>query len=258
MPREKSIASNGAYKSNTIFNVKEFNKVITKGYLESGKKSGKTKKTTFSPSTVGYGHGRCPRYWFGAFTGANFEYQDDPTSIANMENGTMSHERIQKALRLAGIVESTEKELKIADPPIRGFCDVIVNWEDEKLVGEIKTTSQESFALRRSSMQIPGYHMVQILLYMHGSEIDKGFLMYENKNTHRILVIPIEMNEKNREFLDYVLNWMRDVRKNWEDNLLPNRPFEEDSKECSGCPIKRGCWAGHEGVIELPSLNVPK
>ena len=30
-------------------------------------KAGFTEKKTFSPSTLGYGHGKCARYWFLAF-----------------------------------------------------------------------------------------------------------------------------------------------------------------------------------------------
>jgi CRISPR/Cas system-associated exonuclease Cas4 (RecB family) len=258
MAREKSISSNGMYKSGAVFDVKELNKIITKGYVESGRKDGYAKKKTFSPSSVGYGNGTCPRFWYGAFNGAHFEYTKDPVSIANMNNGTKSHERIQEALELSGVVEKLERQLKIEDPPIMGYADLVIKWNDELLVGEIKTTSQESFGIRKSTMSVPGYHKIQLLLYMHGFGIDKGFFLYENKNTHRILVVPIEMNDNNKKIVQETFDWMRLVRKAWEDKQPPTRSFEEDSKECSSCPIRKACWAGEPGIIDLPVLSVPK
>ena len=50
-----------------------------------------TQKKTFSPSSVGYGNGNCPRYWFIAFTGAEFENETDAMGVVNMDNGTYVH-----------------------------------------------------------------------------------------------------------------------------------------------------------------------
>ena len=36
-----------------------------------------TQKKTFAPSTVAYGHGECPRYWYIAFDGAEFSDNAD-------------------------------------------------------------------------------------------------------------------------------------------------------------------------------------
>ena len=59
-------------------------------------------KKTFSPSTIGYGHGNCPRYWFIAFSGEEFDEKFDATAIANMLNGTYAHERLQKIIAESG------------------------------------------------------------------------------------------------------------------------------------------------------------
>jgi hypothetical protein len=61
-------------------------------------KAGFTEKKTFSPSTLGYGHGNCARYWFIAFNGAEFEDTADIKAKAAMENGNYVHDRIQSRM----------------------------------------------------------------------------------------------------------------------------------------------------------------
>ena len=51
---------------------KELVKIIEAGYLV-GREPKHTQKKTFGPSTIAYGHGECPRYWYLAFEGAVFE-----------------------------------------------------------------------------------------------------------------------------------------------------------------------------------------
>jgi hypothetical protein len=41
---------------------------IHKGYVASNEPK-YMKKKTFSPSTIVFGHGKCPRYWYLAFEG---------------------------------------------------------------------------------------------------------------------------------------------------------------------------------------------
>ncbi len=53
-------------------NAKELVKVIEQGYLVGRDPEHKQKKT-FGPSTIAYGHGECPRYWYLAFEGAVIE-----------------------------------------------------------------------------------------------------------------------------------------------------------------------------------------
>ncbi len=64
-----------------------------------------TKKKTFAPSTLVYGHGECPRYWYLAFEGNIFTDSATPYSVANMTSGTLSHGRIQKAMMDSGVQE---------------------------------------------------------------------------------------------------------------------------------------------------------
>jgi CRISPR/Cas system-associated exonuclease Cas4 (RecB family) len=202
-----------------------------------------TKKKSFAPSKIGFGSGRCPRYWYIAFDGAPFDDKKTAKSVANMRSGIDAHERLGELFKRSTLeVEHIELPLEHSDPPIFGYVDVVINRAGERVVGEIKTTSAESFARRRASMAAPDYHMIQILIYMYVLEADSGFFMYENKNTHELLVMPVYMNDENRNLVEDTFEWMRQARKAWEDRELPARPFTRKSKECKDCPVAAVCW----------------
>ena len=202
-----------------------------------------TKKKSFAPSKIGFGSGRCPRYWYIAFDGAPFDDPKDPKSIANMKSGIDAHERIGELLKRSSLkIESLEYPLEYSDPPIFGFVDVIIDRAGERVVGEIKTTSAESFTRRRSTMKAPDYHLIQILIYMYVLESTSGFFLYENKNTHEILLVPVYMTDENKKLVEDTFEWMRAARKAWEDRVLPTRPFTKRSKECKDCPVSAVCW----------------
>ena len=81
---------------------RELVKAIEAGYLV-GREPKHTQKKTFGPSTIAYGHGECPRYWYLAFDGAVFEDTATPYGVANMTAGTLSHDRIQAAMIASGV-----------------------------------------------------------------------------------------------------------------------------------------------------------
>ena len=80
------------------FNAIEFAKMYEEAVLSGKRPNEFTQKKTFSPSGVGYGNGNCPRYWFIAFNGAEFENETDAMGVVNMDNGTYVHDRIQKVM----------------------------------------------------------------------------------------------------------------------------------------------------------------
>lgn len=246
-------------KQPAVFDAAELSKVLEDAYLLKRRQGGFTQKKSFAPSTIGYGHGTCPRYWSLAFTGGESVDDTDALGIANMSYGTQAHERIQGLLRDAEILISEETEVTMKDPPIRGYMDALVKWKGERVVGEIKTTRQEIFLHRQATMKPAPYHLLQILIYMRITNCKYGFLLYENKNTQEFLVMPVEMTDENAKILDYTLDWLREVRKAWEADQLPTRPFTKKSKICKNCPFYNYCWNGApEGVIDIKPMDVPK
>lgn len=223
-----------------------------------------TQKKTFAPSTIAYSHGECPRYWYLAFDGAVFEDNTDAYGAANMTAGTLSHARIQDAMMNSGIVKiyrdddnqpTTEFKIRYDDPPIFGYGDVMLDWGGEEIVGEIKTMLNEGFEYRKNSMKPKTGHLIQLLIYMKILGKKKGVLIYENKNNHELLILPIEVGDHYREWIDGAFQWMRDVRKNWVDRTLPTKNYRANSKICKTCPIKAACDEAGAGVVKLKSLE---
>ena len=212
-------------------------------------------KKTFAPSTIAYGHGECPRYWYLAFEGGEFEDYADPFAGANMTNGTKSHERIQQAMEDAGILIDSEFKITYNDPPIFGFGDVMLDWEGEELLGEIKTAMSEGFEYRKKTRKAKTGHLIQLLIYMKILKKAKAVLIYENKNNHELLAIPVEVNDYYIKWVDQTFEWMKTVRKAWEDKLLPKKNYRSNSKICKTCPLAKVCASAGEGEIKINSLE---
>lgn len=226
---------------------------IESGYTANRGTEFKTKKT-FSPSTLVYGNGACPRYWFLAFSGVDFDDNTDAYAVANMASGTDGHARIQKAITDAGIMVEEEKRVISSDPPIFGFADAIIQWEEEQPVVEIKTMKEESFAYRKHAKP-PSYHLMQLIIYMKILGKKLGVLLYENKNTHELHAITVEPTDEYKAWAEYAFDWMRSVRKAWEDKTLPQKPYRSNSKVCKTCPIQKACASADKGKIKLDPLE---
>jgi len=215
-----------------------------------------TQKKTFAPSTIAYGHGECPRYWYLAFDGQTFEDNADAYGAANMTAGTKSHERIQSAMgNVPDFLIDSEFKITYSDPPIFGYGDVMLNWQGEPLLGEIKTMMNEGFEYRKAHMKPKTGHLIQLLIYMKILKKAKAVLIYENKNNHELLLLPVEVNDHYRRWVDQAFDWMRTVRKAWEDRTLPKKNYRSNSKICKNCPIQKACASAEVGELKINSLE---
>jgi len=256
------------------FETEKLAALLEEASAKGGREDKFTTKKSFSPSSFyTHGNGVCPRYWYYAFHGADFVYENTARQRANMDSGTAAGERIAQLFKDAGLLNKAEFKVEHQDPPIFGFGDLAVTWQGEQMVGEVKTTTAEGWMQRQSSMKAPGYQLIQLLIYMKVLKKEKGFFVIENKNTHELLIIPVKMTKANEELVERVFEWMRTVKKASDDDLLPNRPFTKSSWNCQSCPVRKTCWPELEngkgyrsnspndpapGVIDLPPLEVPK
>jgi CRISPR/Cas system-associated exonuclease Cas4 (RecB family) len=239
---------------NSFLNTQDLIDKINHGYIAKRGTKFTTKKT-FAPSTIAYSHGECPRYWYLAFEGADFEDNADAYGGANMTAGTKSHERIQQAMADAGILKDAEFKVTWQDPPIFGFGDVILEWEGKDLLGEIKTMPSEGFEYRKASGKPKLGHLIQLLIYMKILNKTEAVLIYENKNNHDLLVIPVEINDYKVRWVNQTFEWMRQVRKAWEEKQLPEKNYRSNSKICKTCPIQKTCADAGKGLIKIKSLE---
>jgi CRISPR/Cas system-associated exonuclease Cas4 (RecB family) len=240
--------------NSSFLNTKELIEKIQHGYVaKRGPKH--TQKKSFAPSTIAFGHGECPRYWYLAFEGGTFEDNADAYGGANMTSGTMAHDRIQKAMEDAEILIDSEFKITYEDPPIFGFGDVLLDWGGEELLGEIKTMPAEGFEYRKAHGKPKIGHLIQLLIYMKIMKKARAVLIYENKNNHELLVIPVEVNDHYRKWVDYAFDWMRTVRRSWENKELPKKNYRSNSRICKTCPLKNVCAEAGEGSVKIKSLE---
>ena len=235
---------------------------VSNGYMADARENKVRVKESFAPSSIGYGNATCPRYWYLAFEGKYFfEETTDPMGLANMDNGNSVHERLEKVFEAAEVLVSKNIEMKMSDPPVRGFIDAMLRIDGEIIVAEFKSAKQEIFNHRLNTMKAAPYHLYQILLYLKATGKDKGVLIYENKNDQSILVLPVEMDEHNEKIIDDALDWMREVRANWENGKdgenLPTRPWTQKNKNCKGCPLFNECWNNlPDGNVKIKPMEV--
>lgn len=259
------IRANEHIKLNRGFGTQELNDVLEKA-LERETQF-KTKKS-FAPSGLGYS-GACPRYWYYAFNGANFESTADALAIQNMDNGSAAGERIANLFDKAGILVSAELPVRNDDPPVFGYIDAIVDWKGKEVVVEVKTTRSATWNQRLLKNEVPSYQLIQLLMYMYLTDHDRGFFFTENKDTHEVFVLPVKMTDEYKEEVERVLDWMRVVKHNATHGELPKRAFTKSSMQCKGCAVKSTCWDGYQrgsvngndanpGTIELEVLTLPK
>jgi CRISPR/Cas system-associated exonuclease Cas4 (RecB family) len=240
----------------SFLNTQDLINKIQHGYIAKRETKFTTKKS-FAPSTIAYSHGECPRYWYLAFEGAMFEDNADAYGGANMTSGTKSHERIQQAMQDAGILIDSEFKITLNDPPIFGFGDVILDWAGEELLGEIKTMPNEGFEYRKAKGRPKAGHLIQLFIYMKILKRDKAVLIYENKNNHELLVMPVQVAPGSYavQWVNQAFDWMKEVRKAWEDKMLPTKNYRSNSKICKTCPIRATCDGAGEGLLKIKSLE---
>ena len=152
----------------------------------------------FHPSGM---HGACPRQLaFGAFVelGAyndetiqnEFEMAvnvaNDPVLEAIFDNGHLIHFWLQYSVLADVKLKHLEVEVPITELHekyfISGTADLIIELQDgNKYVVDIKTINTFAFAKLTKETLPPGY-LTQLYIYMRGLNIDRGCLLFVNKN----------------------------------------------------------------------------
>jgi len=248
---------------------------INAGYLVKTKTKF-VKKDNFSASGLTYGAGECPRYWTLAFDGQITYDNSDATGVANRTQGTLGHGRIQEAIEASGLLAqdlemdplprkynkqthpAMEFRVKTDDPPFDGYGDVMIDYKGERLVGEIKTIKNDEFEYRKINRRPKMGHLMQLLLYMKVWKMRKGVMIYENKNTHELLTLPVVVSEHYRAWAEEVFEWMKLVYKNWQEKQLPEIPYRSNSKICKVCPIQKACAEAGDGTIKIKPMRLLK
>lgn len=237
--------------------VKDIVRQIKASFVDSVRDSFTT-KTSFSPSTLVFSHGSCPRYWGLAFNGSEWYDSVDAVSMARMNAGTARHEDIQKILEAGPLDIESERNLRNQDPPINSYCDIVINYNGKPVPVEIKTAGSDGFDYRKTHAKPAAYHLTQLLIYMRLLDTDLGFLMYESRDTFEKMLIPVYMKQEYEDYLDYMFDWMRTVYKAHQSSIMPKefKGKRSNSRICKTCPVRKTCEDGsNPGTVDLPLLE---
>jgi CRISPR/Cas system-associated exonuclease Cas4 (RecB family) len=223
-------------------------------YLHQGYESGNgtkfLKRDSFMPSTLVYGPGHCPRYWYLYFEGNEAEVHNDWYSIANMNSGTDRHKRIENAFDDAGILVTKEYPIKNERPKISGRTDAVINIDGQEILTEIKTKGNEGF---ERTLRPPKYNIEQLLIYMKIRQDKDALLLIENKDTHQIKNFVISVNQKYKDFINYLFDWMIRIEDAFEAKTIPKNPYRNkfENKNCKSCQFLKACQQKPEGDIKI-------
>lgn len=206
-------------------------------HLESNQEHQYRKAKGFYPSD----DKMCARYWVYLFRGVPIEQNHDARLLRIFDMGNDVHERYTRYFREMGILIEDEVRVPNRDgyPPVRGYADNIIKWEDGKAIVELKSIGERGFMMREKFGKPKKDHIHQVQMYMHYFEIYTGYVLYENKDKQQILVFQVEYDEK------YVEKTMKKYRKflqAFEDGKLPKRPYKRTSKNCQYCRLNSYCW----------------
>lgn len=211
----------------------------------------------FRPSSLTYkwGAGMCARYWYYIFHQYPRFEKSEAQSVAVMGHGTKRHEVLQAQFQKFEEFVEEERALSMENPTLKGSCDLVMQVDGEEIIGEIKTTKQETW-FKRQLEGPPYYNILQVALYMHMAGAKRGFILIENNNTRQVLLFPVEYDEKLRADVEALFKWMRKVEQTTKDNeapaKLPQRCFTKSTYNCKGCPFRKECWEGPDGEVKLP------
>lgn len=181
----------------------------------------------------------CARWWFLLFKGVPSTPVIEPRLARIFDNGHKVHERFYEYFEAMGILEDSEIPLKITDPvPIVGTADGVISWGGNKLI-EMKSISAEGFAYRQFYKKPKEEHYIQAQIYLRALKLEEGFVIYECKNTQRVLAFLIQ---KDDEAYDKKIRQWKKIHDKIVADELPERPYAKNSQNCKTCDLKDYCW----------------
>jgi len=239
---DRSLFKKSLKRRSSFINLEELELAIEKAIVDDGSSSKEVKKVSFAPSSFGYS-GACSRYWFYSFRGANFESSPDALGLFAMRFGTDAGDRLEKALLAEGVAESIQGKIINDFPPVFGYYDFISEFEGERFVADFKTCGSDKFDTIVSTGVAPKDNMAQILIYMKILKLRSGLLIYINRDTGKMVSVPVSVTEEYKKFIEYAFKWMEDVKAYAdEEEIPPQRCFTKSTFVCKGCPVNKICW----------------
>lgn len=175
--------------------------------------------------------------------------------------GHSIHEKWQRWLTEAGVLEQAEVPIKDEEHRIIGHADGIINDDKGRAILEIKsvgagTVRMEDYDLfisaenpddmwKKIRQPFPS-HVRQGMLYMYCTGIHEMVFLYEWKATQAVKEFSMKFRP---ELIEDILASCRQVVRSLESGIPPMRPAwieSSDNKTCKYCPHNKVCWKEEE------------
>ena len=185
------------------------------------------------------GASKCQRQLYYDLT-IKKESDIEPRVRRIFDNGNSVHQRLMRVLYQLEDIRVIASEVAIPENPnIRGTCDAMIAIENSNYVIDFKSINSSSFGY----LDVPKIdHKIQLLLYMYFFGVERGIILYENKDNQELKEFEISKKENEELILEVFekLNYVRDCVK---DKILPNKPvfLEDDQWRCNYCSYKSEC-----------------
>ena len=107
--------------------------------------------------------------------------------------GDSVHLRWQTILTLVGVLEKAEVPVENKKYDLIGHCDGILNINGERMALEIKSINSMGFSRLTEPKED---HVRQVSIYMDCLGLEKGIILYENKDRHEVKEYVIKKSKK--------------------------------------------------------------
>jgi len=178
--------------------------------------------------------GKCPRSIFFKFKNAPAK-DLTPEILRLLDHGDYIQMHILSNLFSLGIVRASEVKI----PPhniISGRADAIVTLDNELYVIDVKGINSNSF---RALEEPKTDNVNQIQLYLHFFKIQKGILLYVNKNTLELKEFLIPYSE---DYCKKLIDDLVVLKAKIDKNVIPARIDEyPQDYQCRFCQFKEVC-----------------
>jgi len=192
--------------------------------------------------------GKCSRVIFFKFKKAPRE-EMEARVLRMFDHGDYIHRLILNTLFSLGIVRSSEINI----PPqeiISGRADAIITLNNELYVIDIKSMNSMVF---KNLNQPKEDNINQLQLYLHFFKIQKGILLYVNKDNQELKEFLIEYDPKRCKSLLVELSY---VKTKIDSNTIPQRiPSWPNDWQCQYCQFKEICSLTGSGEINWENFK---
>ena len=180
--------------------------------------------------------GKCPRQVFYSFKDTPKKALD-PNFLRLFDQGDHMHQMIMKSLLSAKGVKVIAAEINI--PPqnlISGRADAIIEKDRELFVLDIKSINSRAFGYLKEAKED---NVKQLQLYLHYFQIQKGILLYVDKDKLRLKEYEVIYDRVEAERL---ISELTTLQKQIDSNVLPPR-LKDYPKfwGCKYCRYKKTC-----------------